>query len=145
MIKTSFQPEKYLSIINVPDFRKNLTKLRISSHNLYVERGRYQIPFVSRENRWCMHCFYHRGTKHIEDETHVLINCPLYSTTRTKFNFHPYDTNSLVDLLSNPNPSLPQIIPIARAIHEILSINENYTTYYQNHEFYLNTGRCILL
>ena len=82
LIKTNFQPEKYLSIINVPDFRKNLTKLRISSHNLYVERGRYQIPYVSRENRWCVHCFYNLGTKYIEDETHVLVNCPLYSTTR---------------------------------------------------------------
>ena len=40
-----FDPETYLGVVKIPDARKSLTRFRItiSCHNLYIERGRYEI------------------------------------------------------------------------------------------------------
>ena len=77
-IKHDFEPEAYLRMIKIPDVRKSLTRFRISCHNLYIERGRYETPLVPREERWCTYCFFSKGLKPIEDENHVLIDCLLY-------------------------------------------------------------------
>ena len=48
-------------------YRKLITKLRISEHNLLIEKGRHlNIP---REQRLCSHC------KCIDDEKHFLLHC----------------------------------------------------------------------
>ena len=47
--------ESYLSISNF-EYRKLITKLSISDHNLLIEKGRHlNIP---REQRFCSHCVY---------------------------------------------------------------------------------------
>ena len=46
LLKTEHGLEDYLQVINDHEHRANVTRLRISSHNLYVERGRYEIPLV---------------------------------------------------------------------------------------------------
>ncbi|KAL5258550.1 hypothetical protein ACHWQZ_G009135 [Mnemiopsis leidyi] len=51
-LKNEFGPEKYLNLVKCPDARKSLTRLRISAHNLYIERGRYETPLVPRADRW---------------------------------------------------------------------------------------------
>ena len=43
-IKTEFGPEKYLTLVRDQEARKSLTRLRISPHNLFIERGRYESP-----------------------------------------------------------------------------------------------------
>ena len=59
--------------------RKALVKLRISSHKLRIETGRYdKIP---REERLCNLC----NSNKIEDETHFLLDCPRYSSIRDMF------------------------------------------------------------
>ena len=58
--------------------------LRISAHNLYIERGRYERPYIPREGRWCAYCFMTNSTTALEDEEHVLLHCPLYSNIRSK-------------------------------------------------------------
>ena len=59
--------------------RKTLLKLRIRYHNLRVETGRYnKIPL---DERICALC---SGNK-IEDETHLLLDCRRYSSTRDTF------------------------------------------------------------
>ena len=145
LIKHDFEPEAYLRIIKVPDFRKSLTRFRISCHNLYIERGRYDTPLVPREERWCTYCFFSKGLKPIEDESHVLIDCLLYSSVREKFNFYPQNITDLAGLLSNKNLDPTKFTATARAIHSILSVNEQYTAYYKSPDFHSNTGKCIML
>ena len=57
----------------MPSTPEELTKLRISAHQLYVETGRYCNPVIPRENKFCFHC-----KNIVEDEKHFLLDCPLY-------------------------------------------------------------------
>jgi hypothetical protein len=51
-LKQNLSVESYLSISNY-EYRKLITKLRISEHNLLIEKGRHlNIP---REQRLCSH------------------------------------------------------------------------------------------
>ena len=65
----------------VKDFklRKCISKLRLSSHDLNIEKGRFERKKV--EDRLCNYC----NLKTIEDESHVLLVCPSYSNERIKF------------------------------------------------------------
>ena len=64
--------ESYLSISNF-EYRK----LRISEHNLLIEKGRQlNIP---KEQRLCSHC------KCIDDEKHFLLHCTINSELRSSF------------------------------------------------------------
>ena len=54
--KFQFDPEKYLDHILNPKYRVALSKLRASSHNLEIERGRYTRPILSPEKRLCPVC-----------------------------------------------------------------------------------------
>ena len=144
-IKHEFLPEKYLSLVKVSEARNSLTRLRISSHNLYVERGRYETPKVPRKNRWCVHCFFNENEKHVEDEFHALAKCPLYTNIRKKFNFSPCRSDELIDLLSDQALSPTQATAVAKTVHAILSINEKHTEYYKNPDFHTNCGDCVIL
>ena len=54
-------------------------KLRISSHKLRTETGRYDnIPLVERLCNLC-------NCNRIEDETHFLLDCPSFSSIRKMF------------------------------------------------------------
>ncbi len=46
--KYSFKYKNHLSIMTKFDSRKIFTKLRISAHDLLIERGRYRQPKVPR-------------------------------------------------------------------------------------------------
>ena len=144
-IKHEFEPETYLGVVKFPDARKSLTRFRISCHNLYIERGRYETPLVPREYRWCTFCFFSKGLKPIEDEIHVLTDCLLYSSVREKFNFHPKNITDLTGLLFDKTLDPTKFTATARAIHSILSVNEQFTAYYKSPDFHSNTGKCIML
>ena len=75
VFKRDFFLEKYLlqeSLVN----RKNLTRLRISSHKLSVETGRFNKTPL--ENRLCAMC--DKGL--VEDEFHFMISCTAYGKPR---------------------------------------------------------------
>ena len=75
-LKQNLSVESYLSISNF-EYRKLITKLRISEHNLLIEKGRHlNIP---REQRLCSHC------KCIDDEKHFLLHCTTNSELRSSF------------------------------------------------------------
>ena len=79
-----FQP--YLNIVNVSKFRIALTQLRVSSHRLEIETGRWTKPNkISRENRKCQVCSI------LEDEFHFLFECYLYKDLRKQY-IKPYFT-----------------------------------------------------
>ena len=128
-IKHEFLPEKYLSLVKIPEARNSLTRFRISSHNLFIERGRYETPIIPRENRWCLHCYFTTGVKTLEDEIHALATCPLYNVVRGRFGFSP-DQNELIDSLSDQSLTPARASTIAKTIHAILSINEKHVEYY---------------
>jgi hypothetical protein len=84
-IKTSFGSEKYLHIINNCTLRRVITKLKISSHRLKIETGRYLKLEVNK--RLCNKCDLNK----IEDEIHFLLECPSTST----------DRQVLIDMINN--------------------------------------------
>jgi len=59
--------------------RKTLTKLRISAHDLEIERGRYKGEIV--EERLCQLC----SAGVLEDELHFFTDCKRYSSFRLSF------------------------------------------------------------
>ncbi|KAL4219933.1 hypothetical protein ACF0H5_020345 [Mactra antiquata] len=78
--KLNFKFEKYLDNICLK-YRKGLSKLRLTSHTLEVETGRYGRNRVSRQERNCKIC----RTIDIEDEYHFVIICPFYKNLRENF------------------------------------------------------------
>ena len=84
--KTQLNVETYLKSDIQLKFKIAFSKLRCSSHNLFVESGRHQnIPY---NERICSLC----NTQSIEDEFHVFMVCPFYNDLR-----HQY-LNDLIDL-----------------------------------------------
>ena len=89
---------KYLNVLPSNLF-VHLARLRLSSHNLRVESGRYTSQRIDYEQRYCNFCH----AKDIEDEYHFVLICPVYSKIRTKF-IKPYyrvkpSVNKCIDLL----------------------------------------------
>ena len=77
--KKNYSLSAYLDLTKKNPSRKSLVKLRISSHKLRIETGRYdKIP---RDERLCSLC----NCNKIEDETHFLLDCPSYSSIRDRF------------------------------------------------------------
>ena len=67
--KNTFETEKYLSSMTQTNSRKYFTRLRISAHDLTIERGRYQKPKIPLDLRLCEKC------KTLEDEAHFVMSC----------------------------------------------------------------------
>jgi hypothetical protein len=61
--------QDYLSLKLPVNITRELTKLGINSHPLFIEKGRYFRPKIKRENRLCSQ--YNQ----IEDEQHFRIHC----------------------------------------------------------------------
>ena len=81
--KKNFVYEKYLDLQGDFTLRRNITKLRISSHQLAIERGRYcskknRQERVEKEKRLCKNC----SSGEVEDEEHVVMTCPKYDHAR---------------------------------------------------------------
>ena len=73
--KSDFVLEKYLSLLQNKSFVANITKMRISSHCLEIEKGRHNN--VPATHRCCHTC-----TSVVEDELHFLLTCPTYTEER---------------------------------------------------------------
>ena len=74
--KTIFEMETYLTHITEFNECKALTKLRVSNHNLIIEKGRHQrLPI---ERRLCNKCNV------IENEEHFLTQCEKNKNLRDK-------------------------------------------------------------
>ena len=83
LYKNSFCLEPYLELIDVNKFRVALTKFKLSSHDLAIEKGRYTN--IAREERLCQHCTLNV----VENEYHFLLVCPKYRSLRIKY-LKPY-------------------------------------------------------
>ena len=100
---SSFDYKQYLDIINIKKFRIAVTKLRLSSHRLEIETGRWARPLVERQNRKCKLC----NLSVVEDEFHFVLECPAYVQLRNLL-IKPYHRNrpnmlKMVQLTSSEN------------------------------------------
>ena len=111
-VKSKFARETYLDVIKGFSRRYSTTKMRISSHDLEIERGRYNN--TPRDKRTCHWCKVSLGSEIIEDEKHVLHICDLYADLRTK-------------LITNLNKS-PTIQSINTADAQFQLNIDNHTT-----------------
>ena len=94
-ITTEYEMEKYLKIELNRNYRVVLSKLRISAHELEIERGRYLGK--KREERKCKFC------NTIEDEVHFLDYCVQYKELRKELfdNIDPIHKNlKITDLIT---------------------------------------------
>ena len=64
--------------------RQGLSKIRLSSHKFFVERGRWSKPKVEYIDRLCTLC----DQRDIEDEYHILMTCPHYLDLSAKSEVH---------------------------------------------------------
>ena len=75
-----FKFQTYLDNLTIMKFQQNLTRLRVSSHRLEVECGRWARPErTPLDDRKCKLC--HK----LEDEYHFILECPLYTDLRKQF------------------------------------------------------------
>ena len=81
-IKSKFQKEPYLDTIKKSTYRYKTTQLRISAHDLAIERGRYSN--LPRDSRICKWCALTLADNIVEDEKHMLYYCDLYASLRNK-------------------------------------------------------------
>ena len=110
--KLKFGRESYLDVTKGFTRRINTTKLRISAHDLEIERGRYKnLPKENRICHWCKTCL---DNENFEDEKHMLFYCDLYATLRIK----------LITQLNN-TPIIPETIMYKLNLHSQTPFNIN--------------------
>ena len=89
--KTSFTFENYLNWLPLR-LRVPLSKLRLASHTLRVETGRYDRARIERNERVCTFC-----NLDVEDEYRFIIACLIYTDICRKY-LKPYYTVDSRDL-----------------------------------------------
>ena len=73
-IKIDYKMEKYMKYGLGPKLKKCIAQIRVSGHDLEIERGRKSRPKPTpAEERYCRHCL-----DKVEDEYHFIAVCPLY-------------------------------------------------------------------
>ena len=76
-IKGTFGYEDYLDVLP-SDLRNCLVRLRVSSHSLRLQTGRYGVNRTPRNERICVYC----NLNDIDDELHFLCKCPCFNDLR---------------------------------------------------------------
>ena len=90
-----YEIEKYLSLKSYEN-RRALSKLRIRSHNLLVETGKWYNIEINQ--RICKQCDQYK----IEDEFHLIFECPKYSELRINA-FSTIEKNEDINLAHDSN------------------------------------------
>ena len=101
-VKDRFEYEHYLGIVPF-DLRYFLLRLRVSSHSLRIQTGRYGNDRLPRNERICVYC----DLNDIDDELHLLLKCPCLNNLRLTF-IPRYHCNrismfKLIELLKSEN------------------------------------------
>ena len=112
LYKTDIKLEKYTWMVKNIKHRIALSRLRLTSHQLMIEKGRHYRPKLERIERKCPHCL-----DQIENECHFITNCTLYTSEREDlfaeaqrnsllFTDIPSDQQKFIFLLSNEDSEL---------------------------------------
>ena len=97
-----FRHHRYLELLKVEKYRRSLCRLRVSSHRLEVERGRWAKPNkIPLDNRKCRFC------EVLEDEYHFILECYIYNDLRKTY-IKPYywwrpNMSKFIELLTTEN------------------------------------------
>ena len=92
-IKSSFTWEHYLDNISNFNERRSVARLRCSAHKLNIETGRYTN--IKRSDRLCGFCLTTNNIATIENENHILSDCPNGDEIRLSY------LSSVRDILNN--------------------------------------------
>ena len=100
----SFQFQPYLDLFNMSKLCKALSRLRMSSHRLQIEAGRWNRPIRTPVNeRKCSSC------NKLEDEFHFVLECDLYSDLRRNLIHRKYwirpNMEKFISLINSTNRS----------------------------------------
>ena len=116
---SNFGCQRYLTIDIENKYKIALTKLRVSSHTLEIEKGRYKKPNPTPVNeRKCQECNI------VEDEFHFLFECKLYEHLRLSY-IKPYywkrpNMIKLIELLKSESTN--EIRKLAKYIFKAFEI-----------------------
>ena len=100
---TSVHKVQYLFYIPDTRWMKALSRLRMSSHMLEIERGRHAKPQkLPLEQRICQRCI----SNSVDDKIHFLITCSYFATQQTILLAESKLLNSEFDSLSNDDKYL---------------------------------------
>ena len=79
-IKSDYRTEPHIDIlyVRIKRHQQALTRLRISSHNLHIERGRHCRPITPRNERLFNFC----SLDQVDDVKHFLMACKFHSAER---------------------------------------------------------------
>ena len=79
VINHTLEDQKYLSVLTSSKKKINIAKIRMNSHELHSETGRWAIPKTPWVERICHIC----ENRNIEDENHFFLECPVYTHIRS--------------------------------------------------------------
>ena len=107
----TFSFKQYLDQINIKKFRTAVTRLRVSSHRLEVETGRWHKPNkIPKHERKCQLC------NSLEDEFHFIIECPLYHDFRelliNKYFWRRPNILKFIELMQSENVKIMRNVSI---------------------------------
>ena len=106
--KCNFEYERYMYMIQHKKYRNALAQLRLASHGLHIETGRYGRNRLERNERLCHLC----SDGDIEDEYHFVFICSIYKDLRVKYFTAYYRRNpsvaKFIDLMNSDNPKTIQ-------------------------------------
>ena len=81
VINPTLEDQKYLSILTIWKKKINIAKIRTNSHELHRETGCWAVPKTPWMERFCHLC----ENTNIDDENHLLLECPMYNHIRSQF------------------------------------------------------------
>jgi hypothetical protein len=126
--KNKFCKELYLTTITNSDWRRQLTRFRVSNHKLMIEIGRHKQLDV--HDRICTKC----ALNTVEDECHFLLSCTAYGTERTKLFKTIHEVSPLIDnltiddqfiwLMGNQDKRI--VLAVASYIFNAMKVRENH-------------------
>ena len=86
--------------------RAALSRLRLSSHKLLIETGRYANIRLERNERKCTFC----DINDLEGEYHFVLVCPVYADLRKeyikKYLYKKRSVHKFIELMSTKNNSI---------------------------------------
>ena len=122
--KDSFAYEHYLDALPY-DLRFYMSRLRLASHSLRVQTGRFGVNRLERNLRLCLIC----NTVDIEDEYHFILVCKTLSEIRKKYIKKYYYTRpsvyKFIALLQNTNKKV--LTNLAKFIREAFIFRTSVT------------------
>ena len=119
----NFTLQPYLQICKITKFRQSLTRLRLSSHRLEIEAGRWNKPTATPFNeRKCNNCNL------LEDEYHFVLECPLYVDLRKQYlkKYFIQRPNMFKFILLINSTSDIEVRNLAMFIQKAFQIRNNY-------------------